>query len=486
MKKPVRIGGKVIDWRDSSSFDVVVTSGSSVVLYVRAETLPTTLSIDWGDDKYNNYVLNSHPSFPSVFYSYAHPYASSGVFKIKIKTSANLAGLSCSNCSRYNAGYTKQFNRLSYVIVDRGTSTQNLNDFLGVLKYMLITNSPIKLDLSKLLFSPEIQVISISGNLPNIYGVVRFSDILPNLQALTLYGNNSANQGFYSLLEMIIHTPYCRFYDIEAYSGLSQIAINSDLTEIAKEIATHESIDGFILLSINKGIYGDGSALFKNLFERPENSRIYITGAPLFTTELGVQTSEFYSHVAKTLYLNNVTGDVSKFEWRYNAATYIRVDPISTAFGSLNKIENVRQLGNSQLVSLMFYLQNAKNVTLNIASVRHLRFNSIVLYGGDNISGDISTLVDNCQYCLTYSLTSITSNAITGWREYLTGIYGKRLQYPTSPKTFNCPNVMKAMLTGIYQQTAGFVKGAADGNPTSDREMIYVLVNNYNWTFTNI
>lgn len=486
MKKPVRIGGKVIDWRDSSSFDVVVTSGSSVVLYVRPETLPTTVYADWGDETYSNYVFNTLPVYPSLYYSYLHTYTVGGVYKIKVKTSADLAGLSCSKCSRYNAGYTKQFDKLSHLIIDGGTSSQSLNDFLGVLKNIFITNSPIKLDLSKLLFSKEIQVISISGTLPNIYGVIRFSDILPNLQVLALYGNNSADKGFYSLLEIIRNTPSCRSYDIQSYSGLSQIAINSDLSEIAKEIATHESIDGFILLSINKGIYGDGSALFKNLFERPENSRIYITGAPIFTTELGVQTSEFYSHVAKTLYLNNVTGDVSKFEWRYNAATYIRVDPISTAFGSLNKIENVRQLGNSQLVSLMFYLQNAKNVTLNIASVRHLRFNSIVLYGGDNISGDISTLVDNCQYCLSYSLTSITSNAITGWREYLTGIYSKRLQYPTSPKTFNCPSAMKAALTGVYQAPAGFVKGSADGNSTSDREMIYVLVNNYNWTFTNI
>lgn len=486
MKKPVRIGGKVIDWRDSSSFDVVVTSGSSVVLYVRPETLPTTVYVDWGDETYSNYVFNAFPVFPVLYYSYAHYYTVGGVYKIKVKTSADLAGLSCSKCSRYNASYAKQFDKLSHLIIDGGTSSQSLNDFLGVLKNILITNSPIKLDLSKLLFSKEIQVISISGNLPNIYGVIRFEDILPNLQTLVLYGNNAADKGFYSLLEIIRNTPCCKSYDIQSYSGLSQIAINSDLHEIAKLIETHERIDGFILLAINKGIFGDGSALFKNLFERPENSKIYITGAPVFTTELGVQPNDFYSHVPKTLYLNNVTGDVSKFEWRYNAVTYIRIDPILTAYGSLNKIANVRQQGSSQLASLVFYINNSKNVSLDIVNISHLRFNALGLSGGDNLSGDISTLVDNCQYCLIYTLSSITSTTITGWREYLIGIYSKRMQYPTSPKTFNCPNVMKAILTGIYQQPAGFAKGAADGYPTSDREMIYVLVNNYNWTFTNI
>lgn len=37
--------------------------------------------------------------------------------------------------------------------------------------------------------------------------------------------------------------------------------------------------------------------------------------------------------------------------------------------------------------------------------------------------------------------------------------------------------------SGTYQAPDGFVNGTTDGNPSSPMEMVYVLVNNYNWTF---
>lgn len=485
--KPVKVGGHIVDWRDSSSFDVVVAAGQIVSLYVSTETIPCVLDVYWGDGGYNQFTIDALPTSPNVFTVYSHKYSSAGTCKVIVRSNVLLNGLNCSSVvSRYNAGYGKQINKIAYLYLVGGTTAQDFTSYLGVLRYLALSTTPIKIDLSTIVFASDTSLIQIQGINPNLYGMLRVPNVLLNVRNVLLYGSMLATQGVYSFNEVIANTPNATYYDIESYSGSTTIPVTSDLADTASLIATRPYLEGFVMLGINKGVKGNASALFKNLFERSDIAKVYINGAPIFTTELGSQTSDFYSHASKNIYLNNVTGNVSNFEWRYNAVTYIRIDTISTAYGNLNKIANVRQLGESQLTALYLYIQLSPSVSLDIANIRHIRANSIALGGGNNLSGDVSTLADNCQYCLTFLLTNITSTTITGWSELVTGIYDKRAILPTAIKTFNCPNVMKNALTGVYQAPAAFVKGSADGAPTTDRERIYVLVNNYNWVFTNV
>jgi hypothetical protein len=55
--------------------------------------------------------------------------------------------------------------------------------------------------------------------------------------------------------------------------------------------------------------------------------------------------------------------------------------------------------------------------------------------------------------------------------------------YTTPTKTLNIGGT-NASPTGIYQAPVGFVLGVSDGTPASQKEKLYVLVNNYNWVVT--
>lgn len=480
MRRHVKIGGKVIDWRDASSFDVIVTSGQAVTLYARPETLPTTIDVDWGDGWYNSYLFTAFPTYPSFGYSYTHTYTNAGTYKIKVKTSANLAGLGCTFCSRYNSGYTKQFNKLSHVWINGGTSTQDYTGYIGVVKYLTILTSPIKLDLGKLNFSPDIQTINIAGSNPNLTGVIRCPELLPNVLYVALYGSGSINQGCYSINEIIGNTPNATYYNFQGYLSLSPVLINSDLGDMASLVATHPIISDFILLNINKGITGNGTNLFKVLYERSNIASIYLYGASTYTTELGRQSQDFYAHTPKILYLAHIVGDVSQFNFKYTAVTYLALFMDSGAYGDLNSISNVRQSATLRII-----LSIPNTVSLDVSSIKHLNPTGATIAAGNSLSGDISQL-GSWVKCETWSLSSLSSNTITGWSNLVNNLYNNRSLFSSGPKSFNCPNVMKAALTGTYQAPAGFIKGSADGTPTTSREKIYVLVNNYKWTFTNI
>jgi len=191
------------------------------------------------------------------------------------------------------------------------------------------------------------------------------------------------------------------------------------------------------------------------------------------------------SSFPKVLYLTNITGNVSNFNFKYTAITYIYLGFAADATGNINSISNVSQAANSYLTSLTLLLYNS-GVSLDLSSISNLKFRAFLANSNtSNITGDISWL-GNCYFCNTFVISNLVSSSITGWGNVADNIYSNRHLFDTIAKSFLCPNTMKNALTGIYQAPLGFVKGSADGAPTSHREKIYVLVNNYNWTFTNI
>lgn len=477
MKKPVKIGGKIVDWRDASSFDIVVYEGQTVTMWIRPEALPCVVDVSWGDVGYNRYTYST---LPQSLYSYTHTYKTAGKYKINIKTTSKLAGLNCTYCSRYNAGYSKQFDKLSYVLINGGTSAQDYTNYIGIVKFISVETTPIKLDLGRLTFHQDTTRIVISGSNPNLSGVIRVPNLLLNLTAVTLHGTGSVNHGYYSLNEIIANTPNATYYNFQSYSSTSPISVTSDFAEMATLLNVRQSITDFIIFSMHKGITGNASALFKGLFERADITSIYIQGAGIYSMELGVQNNDYYAHSPKILYLAHIIGDVSQFNFKYTAVTFLALFMDSGAYGDLNSISNVRQ---STILRIILTIPNS--VTLDVINIKHLNPVAVSIVAGNSLSGDISQL-GSWVKCETWSLSSLSSNTITGWSNLVNNLYNNRSLFSSGPKSFNCPNVMRVVISGIYQAPAGFVKGSADGTPANDRERIYVLVENYNWVFTNI
>lgn len=65
-------------------------------------------------------------------------------------------------------------------------------------------------------------------------------------------------------------------------------------------------------------------------------------------------------------------------------------------------------------------------------------------------------------------------------------LYTNRNKWVGNPlsKSLNIGGVGNGVATGTYQAPVGFVLGSNDGTPASQKEKIYVLVNNYGWTVT--
>lgn len=179
--------------------------------------------------------------------------------------------------------------------------------------------------------------------------------------------------------------------------------------------------------------------------------------------------------------MNRISGDVSHFNFKYRAKTYLYLAFLNTAIGNINSISNIVQDEGSTIGLTL----SATTVFLDVSNLQGIAISGLSLTANDNFSGDISML-GNRTMCTAWNLQSLNSYTITGWSNLITAIYNNRASWVLGTKSFICSNVMKAALSGVYQAPPGFIKGNADGTPSTDRERIYVLVNNFNWTFTNI
>lgn len=65
----------------------------------------------------------------------------------------------------------------------------------------------------------------------------------------------------------------------------------------------------------------------------------------------------------------------------------------------------------------------------------------------------------------------------------ITNIYNNKSQFVVTAKSLNIAGT-NGFATGKYQAPAGYVQGSSDGTPANVQEMVYVLVNHYNWTIT--
>lgn len=477
MIRPAKIGGKVVDWRDSSVFTINIQSNTSILLSIKFVLHPVFFEVTWGDGKANSYSVANPPASPG-FVRVTHTYTP-GIYNLSIKSSQEIEGLTAVKIIKYNAGFRNAVSSLRYIYSYDSTSTQSLNSYIvEPVEYILLKDTSIGLDLGKITLSPTCNTLNIAGTVPNVTGLLKSSTVMPNITSITYFGNVN-NGGIYSFNQLFKNTPNCNSYDFQriAATGVE----NSDLTEMAM-IVKDRPITRFLLLYISDGISGSATQLFKQLYETPTNGSIYLNSTTnAFTLELGTQAGERYADTPKIIFLNGIEGDVSNFNFKYNALFYLWMSFSDNAYGNINKISNVKQ--NSPLSALALI---TNNVSLDISNLSLLNFTEINLSSGiNNFYGDISWLGTKT-FCNSFVLSGIKSTAITGWNNLITNIYNNRATFLTNAKRFNCPSVMKSALSGTYQAPSGFVKGNADGNPTTDRERIYVLVNNHNWTFTNI
>lgn len=478
MIRPIIVAKKVIDWRDSSVFDVDVTANSVINFYFRPIAYPAILEFDFG----NGYGIIQNATSASEYHVFNYTYPVGGTYKIRIKSTQLLDGLACNKTSRYNAGYARKISQLKFIYSADSLSNQDVTNYIGgAVDYVYIAQTNVKIDLSKIKFAQNATRIYITGNNPYLYGVVRVDkECASIIRGLELRGSNNAAQSVYSFNEIIRNTPNCKSYSFQYYVAAVETSSLEDMSLIIAPRAN--SIDNFSLIAVNAGLSGNGGALFKTLFESTSCQSIYIySNLDTVSNQLGIQTNDYTNCIAKTVYLTRLTGDASAFNFKYKAVSYICLLFLPSAYGNINQIANVVQdVGTSVRLTL-----SSSTVLLSVENLKNIKFTTLELSASDNFSGDISTL-GSVTMCTTWNITNINSKTITGYNELITNLYNNKSAQPTTIKVFKSSNIMKAALTGTYQAPSGFVKGSADGTPTSSREKIFVLVNNYNWTFTNI
>jgi hypothetical protein len=147
----------------------------------------------------------------------------------------------------------------------------------------------------------------------------------------------------------------------------------------------------------------------------------------------------------------------------------------NTRFGNnyVFSIENCASFHSVQNIEVINFTAFVPLAVSVIRVINCPNFNQAILFGIDNfIPRNISLNNNNLNTeNLDIMIDSIYQNK-NKWDVY------------TAFKIFNIGGVGNSAPTGTYQEPSGFILGESDGTPTSPKEQVYVLVNNYNWSIT--
>lgn len=149
-------------------------------------------------------------------------------------------------------------------------------------------------------------------------------------------------------------------------------------------------------------------------------------------------------------------------------------------YASLPMFNNVADLSNIRTIGNYYQVPKGKKLVIQdwmdrAFNISGLGFNKV--FGQDKTT---STTIDLGIEAIYEHATQFGYNSTYKDGDYKgkrNPWYGMRFSGYSQSQPYN------HRPSGTYQAPEGFVKGTSDGTPSSAMEMVYVLVNNYKWTF---
>lgn len=149
-------------------------------------------------------------------------------------------------------------------------------------------------------------------------------------------------------------------------------------------------------------------------------------------------------------------------------------------YASLPMFNNVADLSNIRTIGIYYQVPKGKKLVIQdwmdrAFNISELGFNKV--FGQDKTT---STTIDLGIEAIYEHATQFGYNSTYKDGDYKgkrNPWYGMRFSGYSQSQPYN------HRPSGTYQAPEGFVKGTSDGTPSSAMEMVYVLVNNYKWTF---
>lgn len=459
--KVIASGNRLFDCRDYSIFTLKFDVVNTVAITLQART-SGVIKLLWGDCCEDLKEYNT----PYATVTYTHTYQP-GIYKFVVNTNVSINQIYANrNIDSLGGNYYKldldyiSFGSLQYML----SKTQDaVPDYSKVYRDVTVYGN-LKIDITRLKLGAITTRLSIPVITTSMNVVGTRLNFIEQTGIKDLILGDYTYKGNHSLHEIFQYCPNLEFLDIAYYNG----AEREDISDLIPP-ATLKKIRLYVNYRYTGDITHVANLLNSQLtyFSNSENTRTRIDGL----------TGDYY---AKTITDIVVHGDVTPCSFKFGGNNFQAI--FKAATGSLNNIIN---LPVTSYLTITCGTESQATLDVNIIGRMSLIHVRISIADNSKFYGDISNLYQQNR-CTEFAIAGLNGNAITGWKELVDNIYNARSTFKTTIKTFRCPNNMKNALTGTYQAPAGFIKGGADGNPTSSRECIYVLVNNYNWTFTNI
>lgn len=462
-------GGRIFN---VAEYSILSVNGTSCTIQIALKSA-SNVTIYWGDGSSGIYAVGTSLTNINKVYSKA------GIYKLYIYSQSSITCISSPQIYSYNAGYYKLSDVETVLISSKGGIISQAVPSYGIAYRVInLNNSSFSLDLSKIDLS-NMEELLIQSKVENVIGI---PDIKKSSKLTKFVLNNWRWSGVQDLdlVYLVDKNPNLITLDI-AYQGyytatptqdISGINIPNSLTSF--RLYTNPRYVGDLTNVINK--LNDNLTLFVSMVGTNQ-----IASCNSLTGDYYSKSNSFYA----SLYGNasNLSFKFSMYDFRIAFVGVQSTGDIS------NNIQNLRIVPTSGISYVYLRSSNGSSTSLDVGKLLalDLTYSLSLVFSGNTLYGDISEL-GNKTKLLNFTINDIDSSntRVTGWGTIIDNMYAKRSQFATTAKVFNAPTIMKNVLTGTYQAPAGFVKGSSDGTPTTHREKIYVLTNNYNWTFTNI
>lgn len=462
-------GGRIFN---VAEYSILSVNGTSCTIQIALKSA-SNVTIYWGDGSMGIYAVGTSLTSINKVYSKA------GVYKVYIYSQSSIACISSPQIYSYNAGYYKLLDIETVLLSSKGSViSQAVPSYNIAFRSINLFNSSFSLDLSRIDLS-KMEEFVIQSTVENITG---FPDTKKSSKLSKFILNNWRWSGAQSvdLVSLVANNPNLITLDV-AYQGYYATVPTQDISGIT----IPDTLTSFRLYT-NPRYVGDLTNVINKL-----NKNLSLFVAMIGTNQISScsgLTGDYYSKSSS--FYASLYGNASDISFKFSVYDFriAFVGPLSTGDISTN-IQNLRIVPNAGISFVYIRSSNGSSTSLDVSKLLSLdlTYSLSLVFNGNTLYGDISEL-GNKTKLVNISLSDVdTSNTrVTGWGTIIDNMYAKRSQFATTAKVFNAPTIMKNVLTGIYQAPAGFVKGSSDGTPTTHREKIYVLTNNYNWTFTNI
>jgi hypothetical protein len=462
-------GGRIFN---VAEYSILSVTGTSCTIQIALKSA-SNVTIYWGDGSMSVYAVGTSLTNINKVYSKA------GVYKVYVYSQSSITCISSPQIYSFNAGYYKLLELDTILINSKGSIISQAVPSYGIAyKVINLNNSSFSLDLSRVDLS-RMEEFIIQPTVENVIGI---PDIRKSSKLTKFILNNwrwSGTQDL-DLLQLVAKNSSLITLDV-AYQGYYATTPTQDISSII----IPDTLTSFRLYT-NTRYVGDLTNVINKL-----NGNLSLFVAMIGTNQIASCNSLVGDYYSKSnSFYASLYGNASNMSFKFTMYDFRVAFVGNQSTGDISaNIQNLRIVPTSGVAHIYLRSSNGSSTSLDVSKLLSLDLNYslTLIFSGNTLYGDISEL-GNKTKLVNFAISEIdTSNTrVTGWSAVIDNMYAKRSQFASTAKVFNAPTIMKNVLTGTYQAPAGFVKGSSDGTPTTHREKIYVLTNNYNWTFTNI